>query len=457
MAAKRILIVEDESIVREDLRDMLEDLGYAIVGVAVTGRDAVAKARELRSDLVLMDIQLKGEMDGIEAAQQIRKELALPVVFLTAFADETTIARAAAACPFGYLIKPFKDRSLRATVEVALRRHQEEKRPAVSASEERSAAHADGDPFHDIIGKSAPVRSMIEQIIQVARVDSTVLIGGETGTGKERIARAIHAASERRSKPFISINCAGLTETLAASELFGHRRGAFTGAMSDHKGAFEAAEGGTIFLDEIGDIPRSQQPFLLRVLEEREIMRVGETSPRKIDVRFLASSNRRLEDEVAAGNLRADLFYRIRVARIVAPPLRDRSGDVPLLVRAFLAKLCAKSRGTARTVTEETLRALSGYAWPGNVRELKNAIEFAAIRCAGDEIQPEDLPPEIVAARDPACRTSARQDPAEEKASIIEVLSKCDGNRSEAARVLGISRATFYRRLAELGISLTDA
>jgi DNA-binding NtrC family response regulator len=308
--------------------------------------------------------------------------------------------------------------------------------------------------FHGLIGRSAPMRAVLEQIVRVAQVDTTVLVEGETGTGKERGVRAIHQASPRAGKPFITVNCAGLTETLAASELFGHRRGAFTGAVTDHKGAFEAADGGTLFLDEIGDVPRSQQPYLLRVLEEREVTRVGETAPRKIDVRVLAATNRNLEDEVAAGRFRSDLFYRVRVARILMPPLRERAGDVPLLAEHFLAQLSGKTAAGPRALSEQAMETLATYPWPGNVRELKNAIEFAALRCAGALIQPADLPPELLETRPAAHRPPLS--PAEEKTRLLEALSAAKGNRTQAARLVGVSRATFYRRLRDLGVTETE-
>ena len=452
MSAARILVVEDEAIVAEDLRDLLEGLRYEVAAVVPSGCEAIAKAVELRPDLVLMDIKLKGAMEGIEAAVKIREQTGPPVVFLTAFADERTLERAKAACPYGYLIKPFDQRTLRATIEVALNRYREERRPVVSISEE--GAH---DSFHGLFGASSAMRSIFEEISRLARVDSTVLIEGETGTGKERVARAICAASARVGKAFITVNCAALTETLAASELFGHKRGAFTGAVSDHNGVFEAAAGGVIFLDEIGDIPRSQQPFLLRVLEEREVTRVGETTPRKIDVRVLAASNRSLDGEVAAGRFRSDLFYRIRVAHIIVPPLRERAGDVPLLAKRFLSQFRERNRSAPRAISEEALRTLCRYPWPGNVREVKNVIEFAAIRCAGEIIQRADLPPEILAAHEPAGSALEKLSAEEEKARLIDALSRAKRNRTEAARILGISRATLYRRLDEFGLASDEA
>jgi DNA-binding NtrC family response regulator len=446
MSKSRILIVDDELIVREDLRDVLEGLGYEVAGTAIAGREAVAKALNLRPDLVLMDVKLKDDMDGIEAARSIRERFAVPIVFLTAFADEDTIARATAARPYGYLTKPFNDRAIRATIEVALHRHREDTRPMFRSIDTGGAGDA-GDSFHGLIGASASIRALFEQISRVADVDTTVLIEGETGTGKERVARAIHQAGPRASMPYIAVNCAGLTESLTASELFGHRRGAFSGATNDHNGLFEAAEGGTLFLDEIGDVPRNQQPFLLRVLEEREITRVGESTPRRIDVRVLVASNRDLDEEVAAGRFRSDLYYRIRIARIVVPRLCERSADVPLLAKHFFAQFRKNHSARASGVSDDAIELLREYRWPGNVRELKNAMEFAAIHCAGETIQRSDLPSEILAATrntmDPALSAEG------ERARLLTALETANGNRTEAARLLGISRATFYRRLGE--------
>jgi transcriptional regulator with PAS, ATPase and Fis domain len=306
--------------------------------------------------------------------------------------------------------------------------------------------------FYDLRGKSAAMQQVYQQIRDVARVDSTVLIEGETGTGKELVAKAIHAASHRKDKPFIAVNCAGLTEALLSSQLFGHKRGAFTGAIEDQQGLFEAANGGTLLLDEIGDIPMPVQNQLLRVLQEREIVRLGETRPRKIDVRLLAATHRNLSDEVTKGNFRTDLFYRIRVARITVPSLRERREDIPLLAASFLTQFSTAASKQATEVSHEAVRLLMDHPWPGNVRELRSAIEFAVIRCRGPVIQPDDLPPEIIPPTDFA--TAIPGDPlSDEKARFLEALSRSRGNRALAARLLGISRATLYRRLVDLKIS----
>ncbi len=309
--------------------------------------------------------------------------------------------------------------------------------------------------FYDLLGKSAAMQQVYQHIRAVARVDSTVLIDGETGTGKELVARAIHGASHRKDKPFVAVNCAGLTESLLASQLFGHKRGAFTGAIEDHQGLFEAANGGTLLLDEIGDIPLAVQNQLLRVLQEREIVRLGETRPRKIDVRLLAATHRSLSDEVAKGNFREDLFYRIRVARIAVPALRERREDIPLLAASFLAQFSAAGAKPVTELSHSALRLLMDHPWPGNVRELRSAVEFAVIRCTGAVIQADDLPPEIVAPADFVA--SIPGDPLnDEKARFVDALTRSRGNRALAARLLGISRATLYRRLADLRINPDD-
>lgn len=302
--------------------------------------------------------------------------------------------------------------------------------------------------FHDLIGKSEAMLQVYHLIRAVAPLDSTVLIEGETGTGKELVARAIHRASHRQTGPFIAVNCAGLTESLLASQLFGHKRGAFTGAVADHQGFFEAANGGTLFLDEIGDIPLTMQTSLLRVLQEREIIRLGESRPRKIDVRILAATHRHLHEEVSQGTFRSDLLYRIRVARIPLPPLRERRTDIPLLVEVFLSHCRTTIGKPVQNVSPSAMRRLLHYHWPGNVRELQSAIEFAVIRCRGAVIHADDLPPEVETPFPgiPPGTASALDD----SQRLIAALQQANGNRTLAARLLGISRATLYRRLSSI-------
>ena len=306
--------------------------------------------------------------------------------------------------------------------------------------------------YRGMIGTSDAMQEVFRQIEQVAQVNSTALIHGETGTGKELAARAIHNASARADGPFVAVNCAALNRELAGSQLFGHTKGAFTGATSDRPGFFETAEGGTLFLDEIGDIPLEVQRQLLRVLEEEEITRVGETKTRPVDVRILAATHRDLRAEVEAGRFREDMLYRIRIARVELPPLRQRRADIPLLVRALLQDARARLGKEADGIHPDAMRQLISYDWPGNVRELRNAIEYALIRARHAVLQVDDLPPEIASAED-AAATPASDWPDDEEGRIRAALAHTDGNRTEAAELLGMSRATLYRRLDTYGIA----
>lgn len=324
--------------------------------------------------------------------------------------------------------------------------------------------------FHDLVGRSKPMMRIYQQIHEMSDVDITVHIEGETGTGKELVAKAIHYSSHRKEQPFVAVNCAGLSDSLLASQLFGHKKGAFTGAIGEHKGLFEEADGGTLFLDEIGEIPVNVQTSLLRALQEREVTRVGENRPRKVDVRLLTATNRDLAEEVSKGTFRADLMYRIRVARVKSPPLRERREDIPLLVSNFLSKFRAVTGKQVEQMNSEALKVLLNHLWPGNVRELGNVVEVAAVCCKGSIIEMQDLPAEMlhigeVAA--PAVREERQSAPATvdivsvaastrevEHQRILDALQSSNGRRVEAARLLGMSRATFYRRLERYGIGL---
>ena len=302
------------------------------------------------------------------------------------------------------------------------------------------------DSFHGMIGQSPPMQAVFRQLRSIGAVHATVLIHGETGTGKELAARAIHEESPRADGPFVAVNCGALNPDLAGSLLFGHREGAFTGAADDREGFFEAADGGTLFLDEIGDVPLDVQRQLLRVLEERAVTRLGETEARPVDVRIVAATHRTLDREVEAGRFREDLLYRIRVARVTLPPLRDRRSDLPLLVRTFMRKANARMGTGITTIGDDALRRMVDYDWPGNVRELRNAVESALIQAEGPTLRARDLPPELTGE---AIALDAAQDDAER---IRAALEQTDGNRSAAADLLGISRSTLYRRLDEYGI-----
>jgi len=315
--------------------------------------------------------------------------------------------------------------------------------------------------FHDMIGKCKPMQEVYRQIQNLSQVETTVLIEGETGTGKELVARALHYSSPRKDKPFLAVNCAGLTESLLGSQLFGHKKGAFTGASTDHRGFFESAQGGSIFLDEIGDMPPSVQTNLLRVLQEKEITRLGESQPRKVDVRIICATHRNLNEQVAQNQFRADLLYRIRVGRIRLPALRERKEDIPLLVSATLSQ-CRQAMGKlfVQDISPSGLHLLSEYAWPGNVREFKSVIEYAVLNCEGSTIQPQHFPPELLeqpSQKSPQANLeSPPATPEKNREQVLSALQQSNGNRAKAAKLMGISRATFYRWLDDLNISTQD-
>lgn len=310
--------------------------------------------------------------------------------------------------------------------------------------------------FHNLVGKCPAMRVVYERIRDIATVDVPVLIDGETGTGKELVARALHQLSPRHDHPFLPVNCAGLTDSLLGSQLFGHKRGAFTGATSDHEGFFESAEGGTLLLDEIGDMPLPIQTTLLRVLQEGEIIRLGESRPRKVNVRVLAATNQHLQELVDKGAFRADLLYRIRVARLRLPPLRERREDIPLLSTAFFEKSrVALGKMHVLGMAPETMQRFLRYSWPGNVRELKGALEYALIHCRGETVLPTDLPPEL-SDGSPAVQTSPFLK-TNERQLILDALTETKGKRAQAAKLVGMSRSTFYRRLTELNIAQEES
>ena len=309
----------------------------------------------------------------------------------------------------------------------------------------------------NIVGKCPSMRQVFQLIQDLARVDSTVLIEGETGTGKELVAQAIHRLSHRSSRPFVAVNCAGLSEELAASLLFGHRRGSFTGAVNDQQGLFEAAHGGTLFLDEIGELPIRVQTTLLRVLEEHAVLRLGESQPRAVDVRVLAATHRDLAREAAEQRFRPDLLYRVRVARVRLPALRQRREDLPLLVRTFLADLCASTGKRVDGISDEGMALLLEYDWPGNVRELRNALEYAVIQARSSLLHSGDLPPELLESIPLTDMENSEVDDADlaDEDRLRAALRHARGNRTRAATLLGISRATLYRRLKELDLDDT--
>ncbi len=574
IAGTRILIVEDEGIVAEDIQDILANLGCSVTGIASSGEEAVRMASETRPDLVLMDIMLGGDMDGVETAQRIYDSLNVPVVYLTAYADENTLQRAKMTGAFGYILKPFEERDLRSTIAVALHKHRTESELRESAWRSSAALRSVGNAvittdatgriefmnpvaqtltgwtldearrkplkdvisitsaepgqlsenivagiiddgafvgladntlltvkdgtrlsvegsgapikddkgkiigavlllrpvswedrdeirvehaFDEIVGNDEEIKRILGMLPDIAESDSTVLVEGPSGSGKELFARAIHDLSGRNKGEYVVVSCGALPDTLLESELFGYVKGAFTGAVKDKPGRFALAEGGTIFLDEIGDISPTLQAKLLRVLEQKQYEPLGGTATVKADVRIIAATNKTLSEIVARGVFREDLFYRLNVVRIVLPPLSSREGDVPLLVNHFVHSFNVKSGKNIEQISNEALEFLKNHDFPGNVRELKHLIEHAFVMCRGREITLQHLPQDARAqAADGESTEGDCPDSPLDRAHaevIEEKLRKHNGHRIKTADELGISKTTLWRKMTKYGIT----
>ncbi len=439
----RILIVDDELIVRESLGSWFKAEGYA-VEVADSGRQALDRLAEGGADVFLLDIKMPG-MDGIELQKKIRE--ANPdatIIIMTAYASVDTAVAAMKQGAYDYIIKPFDPDDLEHLVRNAL-----ERRRLVAENQELKTRIEDLSPFSDIVGESPAMRRVLEQVAIVARADTNVLIRGESGTGKELVARALHAGSGRRFLPIVVVNCGALSEGIIESELFGHERGAFTGAQYRRKGKFEMADGGTLFLDEIGDISLKTQVDLLRVLEEKKIVRVGGNAQLPVDFRLVAATNRNLEAMVAEGKFREDLYYRLNVFSIAIPPLRERREDIAPLAKSFLARFARGMNKPVIGISAEAMALLGSYDWPGNVRELQNALERAVLVARGREVVPGDLPFHVNGPRDePAGKSLADM----ERLHVKRVLEESAWNITQAARLLEIDRVTLYSKIKKYGL-----
>ncbi|MBU0664482.1 MAG: sigma-54 dependent transcriptional regulator [Proteobacteria bacterium] len=422
------------------LCSMFREWGWKCVE-ADDGRTAVEAVEKSDFDAVLMDVRM-ARMDGMEAFTRIHAlKPALPVVIMTAYSSVDDAVEAIKKGAHDYLTKPLNFDRLRLTLTRALDHHQvEEKRQQVQAGENK------GHPLRSsIVGNSLPMQELLEMISYVATTEATVLITGESGTGKELVAAALHENSERHDGPFVKVNCAALADTLLESELFGHEKGAFTGADRRREGKFVQADRGTLFLDEIGETTQAMQVKLLRVLQEHELQRVGGEETLKVDVRILAATNRDLASEVKAGNFREDLYYRLNVVTLAVPPLRERRGDIPLLVDYFVRKFAEKNRRTVESVTPRCMELLVSYGWPGNVRELENAIERGVILMRGEQLSEKSLPLPIQKQEGEITAPSSLQEA--EKVLILQTLEETGGNKSEASRRLGITRKTLQNKL----------
>ncbi len=453
MPAEKILVVDDEQSMTQFLGIVLRKEGYQVT-VANNGRDALEKVRTEGFDAVISDIRMPG-MDGIQLLEAVKKiDPALPVVMMTAYASQQSAIDAVNLGAFQYLIKNAKNDEIRLVVKNAI-----EMRRVRSENQYLKRELKKGHEEKIIIGSSDEMVRVFKMVGKVADSEATIMIQGESGTGKELIAREIHYSSRRSSGPFVSINCGAIPRDLLESNLFGHVKGSFTGAVRDSAGLFQVAEGGTFFLDEVGETPSATQVKLLRALQEREIIPVGGTQPIKIDCRLVAATNADLEKEVAEGRFRADLFYRLNVIPIKLPPLRQRRDDIPLLVDHFLRRYAQNN--PAKTVNPEAMELLMKYDWPGNVRELENVMERALILDEGGVIGPEDLPDKIrfgAAHRGSLIIDSPTLTLEElEKEYILKVLSFTHWQKKRASDLLGINASTLYRKLIAYGVERPGA
>ena len=454
-ASAAVYVVDDDVSVRESVEGLIHSADFRVETFA-TARELLDRFRDEVPGCLVLDVNLPG-VGGLEVQQQLATaELHVPVIFITGHGDIPTSVRAMKSGALEFLTKPLDGDALLAAIRQAMARSPKET-PA-----RRKAART---VFHPMVGQSPAFRAVMDRVAMVASTDSTVLILGETGTGKERVAQAIHARSHRSSRPMISLNCAAIQPSLIASELFGHERGAFTGALHQRLGRFELAEGGTIFLDEIGDLPAETQIALLRILQEREFERVGGNQPIRSDVRVIAATHCDLRAATAAGSFRNDLYYRLNVFPIHVPPLRERPSDIPLLIEHFLRIQSSKLARGIRGVDEKTLEIMRSYSWPGNVRELQNAIERWAIvsRTAGVLINeswfPREVPPAVTVDHEQAADGTVNFRgylETVERNLIGRAMMAAGGNQSDAARRLGLSRGSLLERLRKYGRSVPD-
>jgi len=447
----KLLIVDDEAIVRDSLCKWFGEEGYEVAASA-SASDALTRLAETRWDVALVDIKMPGT-DGIELQRRIHElDPDMITIIMTGYASVETAVQALKNGAYDYISKPFDPEEVAHLVRNAIahrRAERENLRLRETVAELSGGPTAEGRPW-DITGQSAAIRHVLDAIETVGPTEATVLITGESGTGKELVARAIHAASPRRFNPLVVIHCGALTETLLESELFGHEKGAFTGAQYRKKGKFEIAEGGTVFLDEIGDISLKTQTDLLRVLQEREITRVGGNQSIRVDFRCIAATNKSLEKLIEEGKFRPDLYYRLNVFHIELPPLRDRREDIPVLVDHFVKKFTLAMNKRISRVSPAAMTLLQQYDWPGNVRELENAVERAMVVAQPPELRDTDFilklqPTAADRAGDPRTLEDI------ERNHILRVLEECGGNQTRAAQVLDIDRVTLYNKLKKYG------
>ena len=450
----RVLVVDDDEPHAQAVAESLERVGYECV-IATSGRDGIRMIEEQNFDIVLTDLIMDG-VGGLEILSKAKRELPdAEVVILTGNGTIKTAVTAMQAGATQYLTKPLDISELRTVVDKA---SQTQRLARSNVELQRQLNERFG--FEGVIGSSPTMHSVVARLRQIAPTSATVLITGESGTGKELVAKALHNNSPRRYKPFVPLNCAALSENILESELFGHIRGAFTGADRERKGWFEHANGGTLFLDEVGDIPLSTQVKLLRALESGEIVRVGTNEPVKVNVRLISATNRDLAEAISSGQFRQDLFHRLKVVSVKLPPLRSRKEDIPLLIDYFLKEFAATHEKPVPSVTPAVRKALAAYSWPGNVRELRNVIDSMVVIDCDGVLDVDDLTDDIQAAAvesvdgglSGGTHLVGNSLEAIEKFYILETLKQTEGNRQEAASILGIGERTLYRKIKEYGI-----
>ena len=438
-----VLLVDDQLNMRRSTAFVLQQDGHT-VHEAASRSEALSVLASTDIDVVVTDVRMEGNHDGVTLLHSVKTRHAdTEVIIVTAFGTIADAVDAMKAGAYDYLTKPLDPGRLLITVRRAAERR--------ALAHEITELRAQVGGRDRIIAASAAMQTVLRTVARLADTDSTVLMTGESGVGKDLMAAALHAQSSRRNGKFVPINCGGITETILESELFGHRRGSFTGAVSDKKGLFEEAHRGVLFLDEIGEMALMMQVRLLRFLQEGEIRRIGDTETRRVDVRLILATHRNLEEELAAGRFRQDFYYRINVVTVHIPPLRERPDDIQPLVHYYLPRLAVRLRRNVKDLTPEALDLLMAYSWPGNIRELKNTIERALNMASAETITEADLPATItVKAPPPAARTLAAE--ATDREHVLTTLDRCRWNQSRAAASLGISRTTLWRKRRELRI-----
>jgi two-component system, NtrC family, nitrogen regulation response regulator NtrX len=447
-----ILIVDDESGIRESLGALLRDEGYDAEAVA-SGEECLDRLKRRNFDLVLLDVWLNG-MDGLDTLERMQEQTPAPmVVMISGHGNIETAVRATKLGAFDFIEKPLSVEKVVLVARNALEylRLEEENRRLRAELEER----------HQILGASVPMKALRQQIALTAPTNGRVLIYGESGTGKELVARALHANSPRSAMPFVEVNCAAIPEELIESEMFGHRKGSFTGASEDKVGKFQKADGGTLFLDEVGDMSLKTQSKVLRVLEEQRVEPLGSNRQVNVDVRVIAATNKKLEDEIGRNTFREDLFYRLNVIPFYVPPLRERTEDLPVLAAHFLNEFCEAYGKKAKDFTGPAMEVLLAYPWPGNVRELRNLVERLVIMCPSPKIEPHHLPPELFrgASKSPQKPYESLQEAraAYERDFVLRKLEENRWNMTKAAAALGLERSHLYRKMRSLGIAPSKA